>query len=203
MLTSQRFCLILLIAPYAALAAGAPPPTLTPGEKLAGWTLLFDGRTMNGWDDPRAKTPPGDAWTIEDGCLKANAHPRIVEDLFTKMSFTGFELAFDWRISPHGNSGVKYRIQDHLFVLPPGAGESFEQSVERSFLNRVSGRPARGQDYVIGFEYQVLDSPSQIDPRQSLELSMIWSPPQARQHGQWASSIIRRSFCAGITWSTG
>ena len=168
MLTSQPFWLIFLIAPYAALGVGAPPPnTLTPDEKLAGWTLLFDGRTMNGWDDPRAKTPPGDAWTIEDGCLKANGHPRIVEDLFTKMSYTDFELAFDWRISLHGNSGVKYRIQEHLFVVPPGTGESFEQSVERSFLNRVSGRPARGQDYVIGFEYQILDSPPQIDRRQT------------------------------------
>src|SRR5205814_2300652 len=106
-------------------------------------------------------------WTIEEGCLKANAHPRIVEDLFTKASYTDFELAFDWRIPAQANSGVKYRIQDHLFVSPPRPGESFEQSVERSYLNRISGRPARGQDYVIGFEYQILDSPHQIDPRQT------------------------------------
>jgi hypothetical protein len=168
MLRSQPFWLILLIGATAALGADGPSPnTLAPDEKLAGWTLLFDGRTMNGWDDPRAKTPPGDAWTIEEGCLKAIAHPRIVEDLFTKASYTDFEFAFDWRISPHGNSGVKYRIQDHLFVFPPHPGESFEQSVERSFLNRVSGRPARGQDYVIGFEYQIIDNPGKLDPRQT------------------------------------
>src|SRR6185503_3802637 len=103
--------LILLLARHAALGAGVPPPnTLAPDEKLAGWTLLFDGRTMTGWDDPRAKMPAGDAWTIEDGCLKANAHPRILEDLFTNASFSNFEFTFDWRVSPHGNSGVKYRI---------------------------------------------------------------------------------------------
>jgi hypothetical protein len=142
MLMSQPFWLILLLPAYAAFGADAPPAnTLTSGEKLAGWTLLFDGRTMDGWNDPRAKTPPGDAWAIDDGCLKANAHPRIVEDLFTKASYTDFELAFDWRISPQGNSGVKYRIQDHLFVFRPRPGESFEQSVERSFLNRI-GRAA-------------------------------------------------------------
>ena len=121
-----------------------------------GWTQLFDGKTMSGWDDPRLKTPPGDAWTIEDGCLKATVHPRITEDLFTKDAFRDFELKFDWSISPGGNSGVKYRIQDHRFVSPSKG--TFEQSVEQSFQHPVSQRPARGQDYVIGFEYQVIDN---------------------------------------------
>ena len=68
MLKWKRFWLILLIPSHAVLGADAPPTnTLAPDERLGGWTLLFDGRTMNGWDDPRAKTPPGDAWTIEDG----------------------------------------------------------------------------------------------------------------------------------------
>jgi hypothetical protein len=133
-----------------------PVNTLTPDEQRAGWTLLFDGKTMNGWDDPWLKSPPGDAWTIEDGCLKARAHPRITEDLFTREEFRDFDLEFDWRISLRGNSGLKYRIQEHLF-LAPAAGQKFEASVERSFLDRVAERPNKGQDYVIGFEYQVID----------------------------------------------
>lgn len=132
-----------------------------------GWISLFDGKTMNGWDDPRLKTPPGDAWTIEDGCLKAKAKPRITEDLFTKDTFRDFELVFDWRISPAGNSGVKYRIQDHLFVLPdePGKREKFETRVERSFRNRVAGRQDKGQDYVVGFEYQITDDTANSDAK--------------------------------------
>lgn len=132
------------------------PNTMTAAEARDGWTLLFDGKTMDGWDDPRLKTPPGDAWSIEDGCLKANARPRITEDLFTRNTFGDFELMFDWRISQGGNSGVKYRIQDHRFVAPTKG--TFEQSVEESFLHPVGQRPARGQDYVIGFEYQVIDN---------------------------------------------
>ena len=120
---------------------------------------------MNGWDDPRLKTPPGDAWTIEDGCLKANAKPRITEDLFTKDTFDDFELVFDWRISPAGNSGVKYRIQDHLFVAPSAGREKFELRVERSFQNRIKDRPEKGQDYVIGFEYQMTDDTSNSDAK--------------------------------------
>jgi len=149
-----------------------PPNTLSPEDQQAGWILLFDGRTMNGWGDPRLKTPPGDAWTIEDGCLKATAHPRITEDLFSSSEFTNFELEFDWRISPRGNSGLKYRIQGHWFLAPKGPNvvqETFEQSVERSFPHAVAQRPARGQDYVIGFEYQVIDDRLNEDARSGLK----------------------------------
>src|SRR5437879_13815294 len=95
------------------IGASGAPNTLNPEEKSAGWILLFDGKSMKGWEDPRLKTPPGDSWTIEDGCLKATSKPRIREDLFSSQTFRDFELVFDWRISPAGNSGVKYRIQSH------------------------------------------------------------------------------------------
>jgi hypothetical protein len=169
---SRSLSLLLLYAANTAWPGGAADPqlpnTLTHEETLAGWVLLFDGRTMNGWDDPRPKTPPGDGWSIEDGCLKAHANPRITEDLFTQERFRDFEMVFDWRISPGGNSGVKYRIQDHLFVAPHernGGNETFEQSVERSFRERVRERPGKGQDYVIGFEYQITDDTTNGDAK--------------------------------------
>ena len=140
-----------LIATYAT-GASPEPNRLTAQEKSAGWTLLFDGKTMEGWDDPRSKTPPGDSWTIEDGCLKARSHPSINEDLFSRNTYRDFELACEWRISPAGTSGVKYRIQDHLFLIPKPAGapvERFEARVERSFQNRTAIRPSKGQDYVV------------------------------------------------------
>ena len=123
---------------------------------------MFNGKDMTGWDDPRVKNPPGDAWTIEDGCLKARANPKITEDLFTQDTFEDFELAFEWRISRGGNSGVKYRIQDHVFLRNGGASH-FEDLVNLSLQNRRTDRPARGQDYVIGFEYQILDNKANSD----------------------------------------
>src|SRR5947209_20282345 len=92
-----------------AMAAGlmAADNQLTPQEKAGGWKLLFDGKTYAGWEDPTKKSPPGDSFTIEDGCLKATSHPKIEEDLFTQETFADFELQFDWKISPRGNSGVK------------------------------------------------------------------------------------------------
>ena len=81
-------------------------------QAQTGWAALFDGKTMAGWDDPRQKAPPGDGWTIDDGCLKANAGPRITEDLFTQDLFRDFELTWEWKVAPGANSGVKCRIQD-------------------------------------------------------------------------------------------
>lgn len=139
--------------------------TLTPQEKKDGWILLFDGKSMDNWVDPKLKTPPGDAWMIEDGCLKPVPRPHITEDLFSKDTYRDFELVFDWRISKGGNSGVKYRIQDHFFVAPPepGSKERFEAQVQRSIQNPVKQRPEKGQDYVVGFEYQMTDDSANRD----------------------------------------
>ncbi len=142
--------------------ARAADNQLTPQEKAAGWVLLFDGKTYTGWDDPTKKSPPGDSFTIEDGCLKATSHPRITEDLFTKNTYGDFELAFDWKISPRGNSGVKYRIQDHVFLLDQVLPK-FEDMVNAAMKKRRTDRPARGQDYVIGFEYQITDNTANPD----------------------------------------
>jgi hypothetical protein len=144
-------------------AARAADNQLTREEKSSGWRLLFDGRTYAGWRDPSKLHPPGDSFTIEDGCLKAVAHPRIVEDLFTRQTFRDFELQFDWKISPAGNSGVKYRIQDHIFI-PDGKGR-FEDRVAAALLAPRVARPEKGQDYVIGFEYQLTDDATNPDAR--------------------------------------
>lgn len=130
---------------------------LTPQERAAGWRLLFDGKTFAGWEDPTRKSPPGDSFVIEDGCLKAVPHPKIVEDLFTTDRFGDFEFEFDWKISPRGNSGVKYLIQDRVFLLDQKLPK-FEPEVDAALAERRTDRPPKGQEYVIGFEYQMTDN---------------------------------------------
>ena len=158
----------LLAAALISGFAQSATITLTPEEKSAGWILLFDGESMKGWVDPRQKSPPGDSWTIEDNCLKATSKPHIREDLFSRQTFRDFELVFDWRISPAGNSGVKYRIQDHFVVLPRAEGERFEQGVQRTLQSpRAKRHQDQGEDYVVGFEYQIVDDAGNKDARSS------------------------------------
>ncbi len=135
-----------------------------PHAGAQGWQSLFDGKTFHGWEDPLKKSPAGDSFTIEDGCLKPVPHPKIEEDLFTEATYGDFELEFDWKISPAGNSGVKYRIQDRVFLLdqrPP----KFEDQVNEAMKDRRKDRPAKGQEYVIGFEYQLTDNARNPDAK--------------------------------------
>lgn len=149
--------LLLCLAPLAFAADNQ----LTPAEKSAGWRLLFDGKTFNNWIDPGSKSPAADSFVIEDGCLKAIPHPKIIEDLFSKGLYGDFELEWDWKIAEAGNSGVKYRIQDKVFLTPKQMLR-FEDRVNLSFEPRVP-RGATGQDYVIGFEYQMVDNAKNPD----------------------------------------
>ena len=121
------------------------------------WKSLFDGKTFDGWE-----TPTGKPFVIEDGCLKAVAHPAIDEDLFTKERFGDFELEFDWKISPRGNSGVKYRIQDRVWLLDERVPH-FEDNVIAAMAKRRTDKPTKGQEYVIGFEYQITDNRANSD----------------------------------------
>jgi hypothetical protein len=161
----------------AAIALGRPAPgavnRLTAEEKAGGWRLLFDGRSMRGWEDPARESPPGHAWVVEDGCLKAVARPRIREDLLSTESFGDFELLFEWRISPRGNSGVKYRIQDRALLVrnrPSPAGSKFEDMVNYELTHRRGNRSKIGPDdeieeYLVAFEYQVIDPAVASDAR--------------------------------------
>ena len=62
---------------------------------------------------------------------------------------------------------MKYRIQDHRFLPPhePGKRQKFEATVEQAFEHPVTARPAKGQDYVIGFEYQMTDDAANSDAK--------------------------------------
>jgi hypothetical protein len=100
------------MAGCAALAAqGADLNTLTPEEKAAGWKLLFDGHDTSGWRSCGHTNFPADGWVVEEGCLK-NLGGKHGGDLVTKQEFTDFDLKFEWRISPGGNSGVKYFVKE-------------------------------------------------------------------------------------------
>lgn len=157
-----RTCSVLAVCLAAACCLRAADNQLTPEEKKAGWILLFDGHSFQNWEDPTKKSPPGDSFTIEDGCLKATSHPRITEDLFTQRTWGDFDFAWDWKIAPRGNSGVKYRIQDRIW-LTGEHGRRFEDTVNAAMRVRPTTRPDRGQEYVIGFEYQMTDDNANSD----------------------------------------
>jgi hypothetical protein len=101
--------------PAPAGTAGNPdtpaPNTLSPAEKAAGWRLLFDGHTTQGWRGFKQSTFPNQGWVIENGLLIKQ--PRVRGgDIVTTDTFLDFELTWEWRIRKGGNNGVKYFITE-------------------------------------------------------------------------------------------
>jgi hypothetical protein len=172
--------------------------TLTAKEKAEGWKLLFDGASFAGWVDPTKKSPPSDAWSVVDGTLKTTPRSRTREDLVSEDKFRDFELAFDWKVSPRGNTGVKYRIQDWVFLdrdkLPKGV--PFEEQVEYAYgkkLARAGLAPGgRYEEYSVGFEFQVIDDAGRGDKYQAGALYAMLPAQKAaaRPVGEWNTARV-------------
>lgn len=95
-------------------AKPAPAPevalnTLTAKEKAAGWKLLFDGTSTDGWHAYGSKSI-GTAWKTANGALfldtNKDGQPKTGGDIVSDKEYGNFELQIDWKIDKNGNSGI-------------------------------------------------------------------------------------------------
>ncbi len=107
---------------------------LTIDETKKGWKLLWDGETTNGWRSAKLETFPESGWKIENGELivlaSGGGESTAGGDIVTEDLYSDFELSVDFKVTPGGNSGIKYYVDSNL---NKGTGSS------------------------IGLEYQILD----------------------------------------------
>ena len=122
----------------SAAAAGAPANTLTADEKAAGWKLLWDGQTSDGWRSAKSEAFPAKGWEIKDGTLSVlpsgGAESAAGGDVITRDRYANFELTVDFKITPGANSGVKYFVQPNLgAVTGTGAKASTGSAIGPEF----------------------------------------------------------------------
>jgi hypothetical protein len=95
----------------AVVIGGAILAAQTPRERL-----LFDGKTTNGWRGFKKPAFPDHGWVVEDGWLKhvksTGQDSHGGGDIITVDTFDNFDLQFEWKIAPGGNSGVKYFVTE-------------------------------------------------------------------------------------------
>lgn len=82
---------------------------LSQQEKSAGWQLLFDGKTLNGW---RTFKNGKGSWKAADGMICSYTADSGNADLITDAMYENFELSADWKISLEGNSGIMYLVTE-------------------------------------------------------------------------------------------
>jgi hypothetical protein len=111
----------------------APPPgpnELSSVEKVLGWQLLFDGRSLAGWHGLGVSGAPP-TWTVEDSAIeRVAAAPGATGeiDLVSDSTYRDFELTWEWKISEAGNSGLKYNVSESLSsgMAPPHSAKGWE-----------------------------------------------------------------------------
>ena len=93
---------------------GADMNTLSVAEQKEGYTLLFNGKNLDGWDGDPA------LWSVEDGAIvgSSDRHPFTVNTflVYKKRNFSNFILRGDIKLRNH-NSGIQFRSE-----LFPGPG---------------------------------------------------------------------------------
>ena len=113
--------------------------TLTDDEKAAGWTLLFDGKTTNGWHVYNQQGVSG--WDVKDGELIALGKDGGGKDIVTDQEFDNFELSLEWKISPAGNSGIFFNVLEDTAY-----GAVYETGPEYQLIDDV-GFPEKLEDW--------------------------------------------------------
>jgi hypothetical protein len=136
---------LLLLLLLLAGPAGTPN-ALTADETAAGWRLLFDGQTADRWRNYRADGL-NPKWQVADGALTLTGGGG--GDIVTRDQFGSFELVLEYKISPRGNSGLMFKVQE------------------------VAGKPP----YDSGPEIQIQDNVAGRDPQKAGWLYQMYRPP--------------------------
>lgn len=142
---------------------------LTEQEQKDGWTLLFDGKSLDHWRGYKMDSVPAN-WVVEDQCLVTlGKGGDAFGDIITREKFDNFDLKIEWKLSPAGNSGIFYHVVE---------GDEYPTV------------------YATGPEYQLIDDlgyPEKLEDWQTTGANYGLNPPQnpkLKPAGEWNSSEI-------------
>mgnify|MGYP001078842109 CR=1 FL=1 len=137
-----------------------------------GWSLLFDGKTLDGWHlFNKPDSTQFSAWKVQNGRLFCDAtdETKVFGDLVTDKAYENYELQFDWQMALRGNGGVFINVQES---------------------------PEYKATYNTGPEYQLLE-PEHMDTKTPLKrpgtlwgLSPQLNTVEANPVGQWNTTRI-------------
>ena len=158
-LTLIFVCGLLILSGLGHVESAEQPNTLTSAEKEAGWRLLFDGKTIQGWRGYKMKEmPPG--WQVTDGAMvraKGGAGGKGAgggDDIITVDEYDNFELTLQWKIVAGGNSGILYRVSED-------ASTSWHVAPEMQVLDN-SKHPNRDKRQLAGALYDLYAPPRDV-----------------------------------------
>jgi len=138
-----------ILLSFLALAACH---TTQGSQNATGKTIsLFDGKTFKGWHNFN-QSGAVKSWTIENGnlvCLgtAADAHGG---DIVTDAEYENFELSWEWKMTPGGNSGVMYHVTEGpKYKAPYETGPEYQMIDDIGFPSKLEEWQKTGADYAM------------------------------------------------------
>ncbi len=133
---------LFLLTALFAYAAEKPPNHLTAEETQQGYTLLFNGRTLAGWDGaPRL-------WRVEDGAIVGSSDKHSIEQntfLVHEHPFSDFILRLELKLR-NGNTGIQFRSQVFPDWVVKGYQADASDAGERSAWGNFYEEKGRGRN---------------------------------------------------------
>src|SRR4051812_4105284 len=105
---------LLALSMFALCLAIAQPSRLS-GQRDGGWTSLFDGKTLDGWNMIGTAN-----WQVVDGVIEASKGTGY---LVTPASYGDFQITLEFWVSEDANSGVFLRCSDPKIISATNAYE--------------------------------------------------------------------------------
>ena len=161
--------LCVVVAAALAVPASAEENTLSEAEKKAGWTLLFDGETKEGWRNFK-KDSISDGWVVKDGALVRAAGG--AGDIITEGKYDNFELSLEYKISPEGNSGI-------MFLVTEDADRPWHTGPEIQVQDNVDGHDPQKAGWLYQL-YKPRTDPATGDPADATRPVGEWNQVQLR-----------------------
>ncbi len=164
---------LLLTALFFTPLVAQTHNTLSNQEKKAGWVLLFDGKSFDGWRKYNGTEMPAE-WIIEDGAMKyqrgEKAGRMLGNDLvYARKKYSDFELTVDWKIEEKGNSGLFY------YVVEVADQRIYSSAPEVQMLDNWQASDNKLANHLSGSLYDMVPA----------------LPSNGKPAGEWNTIVIR------------
>lgn len=191
--------LFLVSLALAGILEAGTANQLSQEEKAAGWQLLFDGKTLDGW---KANELPG-TFSVVDGQIVVKG-PRSHLFYFGPVGnhdFVNFELSLEVKTFPKGNSGVFFHTgwQDKGW---PAKGYEMQVNNSHADPRRTAGlyaikdnRDAVARDkewFVLTLKVEGKRVVTAVDGKQVIDFTEPhdWVPPAGQPEKRLAAGTI-------------
>ena len=152
----MRYFFVFLSLSVPGLFAGEIN-SLTKAEEKAGWQLLFEGKNLNtNWRNIGQKEVKGKGWVVEKGVL-VKQEGKVAGNLITRRTWTDYEFAWEWKLGPKGNNGVKYMVLEKRGAI----GHEYQMIDDRHWKQKPMSQT--GTFYVVLPREVKLAEPVRID----------------------------------------